>query len=198
MPPALARLLSDRRVWVLIVALIAGGYQAVTRPGNAPDPSGRSPGPARAVQRAPGPHSGPSRNASPSAGQDAEDESPSLATEERHGGHLIKKHVGQTPDELRARLAREPDVSAASSFTDLPTAETAVAAAIRAERGRIDRWLAGGEPRLVFNHRFDREVGITLRRGDNAPRAARGLRLVLVRDRGEADGWRLLTGYPVP
>ena len=54
-------------------------------------------------------------------------------------GHTLGKHVGRADDELRERLEREPNISAASTWTDRATAEDTVAAALRAERGRIER-----------------------------------------------------------
>ncbi|MBS0661194.1 MAG: hypothetical protein JSR82_23495 [Verrucomicrobia bacterium] len=127
---------------------------------------------------------------------DDEDEG-SLQAEERAGGHLIRKHVGQTPEQLQARLSRERNLNAVSTFPDLATAEAAVKEAQRAQRGRIDRWLRGeGGDRLVLTHRMDRVIGVTLRRGDREPRPARAVRLVLVKDRRESDGYRILTGYP--
>src|SRR5262249_39348534 len=114
------------------------------------------------------------------------------------GGHLIRKHVGQTPEQLRARLERERNISAASSFSDLATAEVAVDAALKANRERIIQWLAGSSPRYVINSTAPNTVGITMRRGDRAAEPTRRLRLVLVRDQRESDGYRILTGYPIP
>src|SRR6516164_7199323 len=47
------------------------------------------------------------------------------------------RHVGRTDDELRDRLRRERNITAASSWTDRATAEQVVAGALRAERGRV-------------------------------------------------------------
>src|SRR5258708_1628172 len=61
-----------------------------------------------------------------------------LSRDEERGGHTLRKHVGRTDDELRQRLEREPDISAASTWTDRATAEETVAAALRAERRKIE------------------------------------------------------------
>ncbi len=176
----------DRRFWLVIVGLAAFSYQSLSRP----SPS-RADGDARPLPGAVG------GNPRGEQGGDVEDE-PNLAREERHGGHLIRKHVGQSVEQLRARLERESNVSAASSFRDLATAEGAVSETLHAERDRIQRWLGGGEPRLALTHGLNRDLGLTLRRGEREARPARSVRLVLVRDRGESGGYRLLTGYPVP
>jgi hypothetical protein len=39
-----------------------------------------------------------------------------LAAHEVAGGHTIAKHVGQTEAQLAAKLAAEPNISAASTF----------------------------------------------------------------------------------
>lgn len=129
--------------------------------------------------------------------ESADEDEGSLAAEERAGGHLIRKHVGQTPEQLQARLARERNLFTVSTFPDLATAEAAVKETLRAQRGRIERWLRGeGGDRLVLTQRTDRVVGVTLRRGEREPRPAKSVRLVLVKDRRESDGYRVLTGYP--
>jgi hypothetical protein len=177
------RLLSDRRVIAVLVLLTLIIVQAVSQRFGA---SANSPEPPTA--RAPG--------VSGDTGE-GEDEG-SLAREERQGGHLIRKHVGQSPEQLRARLVRERNISAASSFSDLPTAEAAVTAALNSNRDRISQWLAQSSPRFVVNYTASHVVGLTLRRGDGDAEPTRRLRLVLVRDNRERDGYRILTGYPTP
>ena len=49
---------------------------------------------------------------------------------------------------------------------------------------------------MVFSHRNDLPVGISISRGSTKPRAAYRIRLVLVRDRKFEEGWKILTGYP--
>ena len=56
----------------------------------------------------------------------------SLAAEEAAGGHTIARHVGRTEAQLRARLAQQANIPAASTFKTLQEAERAVAAALRA------------------------------------------------------------------
>ena len=80
----------------------------------------------------------------------------------------------------------------------MATAEAAVRAALSSNRDRIAQWLAQSSPRLVVNYTAPSPVGITLRRGDPAADPTRRLRLVLVRDTRERDGYRILTGYPTP
>src|SRR5208282_4363987 len=44
--------------------------------------------------------------------------------------HILRKHVGQTDDQLLERLRREPRITGASTYTDRSAAEHAVGAAI--------------------------------------------------------------------
>ena len=121
-----------------------------------------------------------------------------LATHEAAGGHLLAQHVGWTDAELAARLAREPRIAAASTFSTEATAAAAVSEALAANHAAIDAWLQGGSVRLVIVHRSDGAVGVSLRRGATTPVAVFGVNVVLVRDAAFPGGYRILTGYPVP
>jgi hypothetical protein len=117
-----------------------------------------------------------------------------LAADERRGGHTLERHVGLDEEALRARLAREPSLTVASSFFDRATAERAIGALIARESDEIDRWQAGRRDRLALSTRFaDEAVGMSLRRGAREPDPVRGVRAVLVRD---SAGWYVLTAYP--
>ena len=148
-----------------------------------------------------GPNGEPSRDRQPTTG---EIEPPratpryDLARDENRGGHTLSRHVGRTDAELRERLARERNISAASTWTDRDTAETTIAAALRTERERIDSWMRRGRPRanLALHYDAGRVIGRSLRRGDS--RSADCTRAVLVL-RAEGDGperFYVLTAYP--
>ncbi len=120
----------------------------------------------------------------------------SLEANEKGGGHLLSRHVGKTAEELRQRLQSDSKISAASSFTDREVAAKSISSALAANKKRINAWLKGGEDRMVFSHRNDLPVGISMSRGSTKPRAAYRIRLVLVRDKKFEEGWKILTGYP--
>ena len=65
------------------------------------------------------------------------------------GGHMLTKHVAQTETQLTTRLADEPWIPRASSFTDTATAEVTAAGAIAQNGRRIEDWLATGTPRTL-------------------------------------------------
>jgi hypothetical protein len=119
-----------------------------------------------------------------------------LERDEERGGHTIKKHVGRTDRQLEERLERERNISAASTWTDLDTAETTVAAALRAERGRIENWMRRGYPRanLALHYDTGRVIGRSLRRGDSYTVDYTASVIVLRAD--GPDSFYVLTTYP--
>jgi Bacterial CdiA-CT RNAse A domain len=77
-----------------------------------------------------------------------------LSLDEARGGHTLKRHVAQTDEELRERLQQEPNISAASTYTDRQTAERVVGTAIQNNRMKIQRWMERGprRPNLVIDY----------------------------------------------
>src|SRR5882724_5943132 len=107
--------------------------------------------------------------ASPSMGARAENQTINgpvrdLSRDEVAGGHILRKHVGQTEEQLRQRLRRERNITGASTYTDRSTAEHAVGAAIAQSRNRIDNWLnrSGGHPNLVLDYDSETPIGRTM------------------------------------
>jgi hypothetical protein len=119
-----------------------------------------------------------------------------LERDEQRGGHTVAKHVARTDDQLRERLDRERNISAASSWTDLPTAEQTVATALRANQNRIAEWQQRGYPRanLALHFNAGRVVGRSLRHGaDQAVDVSQAV--VVLRADGPASFF-VLTTYP--
>lgn len=118
-----------------------------------------------------------------------------LAADEALGGHTLARHVGAGDAELARRLADEPNLAAASTFTDRATAERAVAAALDASRSRIERWLASERrANLALRWRGDgRPLGRLLERGAPEPVAVPAAGVVL---RKRPGGYYVLTAYP--
>jgi toxin YxiD len=121
-----------------------------------------------------------------------------LSRDEEAGGHTLRKHVGQTDEQLRARLKREPNVAAASTYPDRDTAERVVGLALEVNRDKIGGWLSrsGRRPNLVLDYDGDpaRPVGRTLRRGESRPRPC-SRALVVLRWGGDRE-YYVLTSYP--
>jgi hypothetical protein len=119
-----------------------------------------------------------------------------LAGDENRGGHTLGRHVGRTDAELRERLAREPNISAASTWTDRDTAEVTIAEALRAEQGPIDNWLRRGMPRanLALHYNAGRVIGRSLRRSDN--HTVNCTRAIFVLRAAGPGRFYVLTAYP--
>jgi hypothetical protein len=118
-----------------------------------------------------------------------------LTQDEAAGGHVLRKHVGRTDDELRERLARERNISGASTYTDRATAEHAIGVAIAVSQDRIQHWLnrSGGHPNLVLDYESGQPLGRTLNRGDSQSRLCSHAVVVL---RYAAPSYYVLTSYP--
>jgi len=120
-----------------------------------------------------------------------------LARDETRGGHTLSRHVGRTDDQLRARLRRDHHVAAASTYTDRPTAETVVAAALAEDAARVRAWRRrhGPRPNLVLTYHGDRVIGRSIGRGRHAPQACTDALVVLRWDETAHDDY-VLTSYP--
>jgi len=104
--------------------------------------------------------------------------------------------VGRTDEELRERLQRERNISAASTWMDRETAEVTVAKALSAERWHIEKWMRRGYPRtnLALHYDAGRTIGRSLRRGEQQSVDCTSAAIVL-----RADGpnsFYVLTTYP--
>ena len=100
-------------------------------------------------------------------------------------------------EELAARLAKEPKIDAASSFTDKATAEKAVAETIDANKPKIADWLASdAKGKIDISQKMTEPIGISVLRDAPIASHASSVRVILVRDAAFPDGYRILTGYP--
>ena len=120
-----------------------------------------------------------------------------LSQDEAAGGHILRKHVGQSDDELHERLQRERRITGASTYTDRATAEHAVGAAIAQSQERIQRWLnrPGGHPNLVLDYDSPTPIGRTINRGENQSHPRARTALVVLKYSGP-DNYYVLTSYP--
>ena len=119
-----------------------------------------------------------------------------LGRDEQRGGHTLGRHVARTDDELRDRLERERNISAASTWTDRATAEAVLGEALTAERGRVENWSRRGLPRanLALHYNAGRVIGRSLRRGDAQTVQCSSAVIVLRADGPES--FYVLTTYP--
>ena len=119
-----------------------------------------------------------------------------LQAHEDAGGHLIDRHVGKSEQWLVDRV-QNSNISAASSFRDLPEAEYFVATTLAENQSGIDAWLDGkGGSRLVVDASFDATTGISVARGQEHAEDVFSVRVVLERSDRLDIGYRIITGYP--
>ncbi|WAC72093.1 hypothetical protein OU995_21365 [Roseateles sp. SL47] len=125
----------------------------------------------------------------------------SLAAEEAAGGHTILKHVGKTESQLRARLAAETKIPAATTFRTLADAERHVSAAVRANASKIETWAktakVGGKP-FSFQYQASMSVGEGVVRTTGQFQQMTRLVVVLRRVQQQNRVYFILTSYPVP
>lgn len=94
-----------------------------------------------------------------------------LSQDEAAGGHILRKHVGRSDEQLRERLEHERHISAASTYTNREMAELAVGTALQQQHEKVQRWLERetGHPNLVLDYDGDPQhpIGRSMRHGEN-------------------------------
>ena len=119
-----------------------------------------------------------------------------LQEQEQLGGDTMDRHVGRSPTELAARLAKEPANTATSSFPDRHTARQVISAALMPDEDAYDSWAAGANAgeRAEVRMAFEQPIGVWVERGNASGVPAHGITVVL-----EAMGkgsCRLVTAFP--
>lgn len=120
-----------------------------------------------------------------------------LSADEAKGGHTLRKHVGRSDVDLRERLSRESNISAASTYTDRRAAEDFIGECLTEQQGRVMQWTNGERhPNLVLDCTGDPAwpIGRSLRRGSSHVEPCSNATLVLKFDPPE--GYYVLTSYP--
>jgi Bacterial CdiA-CT RNAse A domain len=121
-----------------------------------------------------------------------------LGHDEALGGHTLQRHVGRTDEQLVERLAREPDISAASTYSDRAAAEKTVSDALAQEKSRVEAWLnrPDAHPNLALQFHGHNPIGRSIRRGDHASQPCYDAAVIL---RWDGDHrFHVLTTYPEP
>ncbi len=105
----------------------------------------------------------------------------------------MEKHVGKSEEFLARRLATEPDIRGASSFYDREVAEQSISDLLKANRSEIERWLRTDGKKVVLTGTASRALGSCLSRATEEITEGTGIRLVLRRDPGAHEGYRIQT-----
>jgi hypothetical protein len=122
-----------------------------------------------------------------------------LGPDETKGGHTLARHVARSDAQLRERLAREPGISAASSYTTQALAERTVARTLTRNVVRVTTWMArsGSRPNLALDYRGARDeiLGRSVRRGRDPVDCTAAI--VVLKWDGQRS-YYVLTSYPEP
>ncbi len=194
--------MTARRVFRIVLVLVALGLAAykagLFTPAVRTVPTDAARGPV-VVQVPPGAETSIPEPAAPAATVTPVAAERDLSRDEARGGHTLARHVAKTDADLRARLARERRIPAASTYTDRAAAQQTVAAALAQQAVRVSRWAArdGGRPNLALDYAGDpgRVIGRSLARGDAATIPCHDAVVVLRWD-ASANDWYVLTSYP--
>lgn len=167
-------------IWFFVLLFWVSGCGASPDPGLPEKPRGEMPGAAKSAAN---------RQGDDAARYD-------LARDEARGGHTLGKHVGRSDRELRERLDRERNISAASTWTNREVAEETIGQALRAEHNKIARWEERGylRPNLALHFDAGRVIGTSMRHGDESSSPATQAVIVLKAD--GPDRFYVLTSYP--
>jgi hypothetical protein len=112
------------------------------------------------------------------------------------GGHTIRKHVGWTEAQLRARLEQEPIRSEVSTFPNLGTAEWALNSVIRANQNQIHAWDRSlARRRLVIQKNVWKIVGRVLLRETGEIYNAKKVTAILVNQEYNGMPYFMLTAH---
>jgi hypothetical protein len=118
-----------------------------------------------------------------------------LSQDEQAGGHILRKHVGQSEEDLRRRLHREESITGASTYTDRTTAERVVGAALAQSQDQIQSWLGQDRhPNLMLDYDGTEAIGRTMNRGEVHSHPCTHA-LVVLKYAG-ANRYYVLTSYP--
>ena len=121
-----------------------------------------------------------------------------LGRDEELGGHTLQRHVSRSDEQLVERLAREPDISAASTYNDRAVAEKTVVDTLAHEKSRVESWLSrpDAHPNLALQFQGHNAIGRSMRRGDQTSQPCYDAAVIL---RWDGDHrFHVLTTYPEP
>ncbi|RWR02706.1 hypothetical protein ED28_06900 [[Pantoea] beijingensis] len=111
---------------------------------------------------------------------------------------MIDRHVGKTEAELVDRVSAG-NTKIASTFTDRATAQAVTSKAIDSNRSKIRDYLSGSQKGyLELDYKSPDAIGISVIRGSASAVPATNVRIIIARDFSMPEGYKIITGYPMP
>ncbi|MEO0463803.1 MAG: RNase A-like domain-containing protein [Pseudomonadota bacterium] len=121
------------------------------------------------------------------------------ASGSRLGGHTISRHIGQTEAQLRARLAQQTRIPAASTFRTVAEAERIIGTALRTNKSVIANWAnsaANGSKKVLEVSAQNAGFGVV--RATGRVTQMNRVRIVLKKETFNGKLYYILTSFPVP
>ncbi len=119
-----------------------------------------------------------------------------LRDHEAAGGHVIRKHVGRTDEQLIDRVTTSGGPKFASSFFDQATAEKYLERLLHSNSDQIRLWLkTNPDERLILTQDFGVNVGRSANRAGDVFDVT-GIRAILEADSTMPGGYHILTAHP--
>ena len=118
--------------------------------------------------------------------------------DEEFNGHTVNKHIGKSKDWLDGRLAGSRHEKFVSSYTDLETANYVIKEIILENQLIIKDWIDDKEKdKLVLNKKFDKKIGVAMKKKDLELQDCNVGVIVLKRPHKTAAKFYIVTSYPV-
>lgn len=118
------------------------------------------------------------------------------------GGHTLRNHVGQTPEELSARLEKNARLKSVSTFRTHREAERLISAVMQDNKHQIEMWVKhlppGMNASMNLDRAFSRQTGILLFKGSKEVTACYKVRVVIKFEHWHEKPYFVLTAFPLP
>ena len=113
-------------------------------------------------------------------------------------GHTDGMHIGKSDNWLQQRMKDDPNLDAASTFTNKVAANRAQGAFVKRYKAEIAEWLKGSRP--IFTKNFDSGIviGRVLKRGKSRSVPTKKVFVLIRRNSDLPQGWYIHTSYPKP
>lgn len=115
-------------------------------------------------------------------------------------GHTISRHVGQSDEQMLARLSAPKAPARASTFHNIKYAELLISDTLSVKIYQLEsalKYMQAGS-RLRLDHRFTLPVGRYIDKGTTSVKKAYGLRIIIEAKKFGDKTYYLVTAYPVP
>lgn len=115
-------------------------------------------------------------------------------------GHTIARHIGQTDEQMIARLGVPKAPARASTFYNIRHAELLISDALSVKGHQIESALKYMQPgsRLRLDHRFNISTGRYIDKGTTSFKKSFGLRVIIEAKKLGDKTYYIVTAYPVP